>query len=304
MKKVVVLFIVLSVLLSFTGCVFKDTSVIVYSHSCELLYDENGEAVMTWVYDYSTLGYGWIYELSRENDEYYAHVNSSHRKHNTKMRIIENELIGTCINVEEEMDSNTEYPHLSSYKSCFKTPKNGDNAYKGEQVVNLYYLDQDKTKPVLAVTDEIGDEVRTILINALEGSDGEKFFVFSNGDGDYNIFNIDPDNPEKILSELPEYSLVSNTANMYVKYLIQDVENFSTRAEVEGLAEEPVEFEVVMRSSDFSYMLKIPTVDDQFIKVKFDRVPLKPDEDSSLVVQKKFYKINQMIIIPRDVIKY
>ena len=208
MKKLISLLLILTLLVSFTACFRKFYS----CYSYDVLYDENGNATQLWIYTVTSnngqlsVNEGVIYEIRHSDDgSVYFEINSKH-DHDKKMPIPQD--------AQLQIDETKNESDLSSDKitiDCLLPTQQGENAYQGTQLVNLYYLDADARNPVLVVTDMVDGVVRSNIIKPLHDMNDECYFLLSNGQGEYTraIFNYE--NPTEILNALPDYSLIVET---------------------------------------------------------------------------------------------
>ena len=186
MKKIVMLILVLAFTLSFVGCY----SSISYSYRAQTLYDESGTAVQLWVDGGNE---SFVYEIMQDVDgSLYVNVNSAH-KHKTKMPVP----TGSTFEMAEHKSLGIKT--VEDWGECLLPAAEGENAYQGQKIVNVYYLDQNTQSPVIVMTDLLNDVVKTNVIKPTETIEG-RYFILSDGSGKYDMISAEG-TAEEILAD-------------------------------------------------------------------------------------------------------
>ena len=264
MKKIIALALIIVSLLSFYGCSsYQEISVVC---TAKKLYDKDGNLVQVWTERH-------VYPAMEDADgSCYVEITSVH-DHETKVkvdedsRIVINEYSGEYLDAEE----------AEQYRyDCLRPAATGENAYVDKQIVNVYYLDREATNPVLIVTDSVDGEVKCTMITSETNLNGERYFVILDGNGGYSTIVFDFQNPDQVLSALPERSLVSDR---YAHIYVSTVPNISgtnfngNTAIVEimefGKGSTSTELEVV-RDENGQTFLVLPTITNEKLYALFD----------------------------------
>jgi hypothetical protein len=270
MKKIVMLILVLAFTLSFAGC-----SSMIYSCSAQTLYDESGTAVQLWV------GGGnesFIYEIMQDTDgSLYVNINSAH-KHKTKMPVP----TGSTFETPEHKSFGIKT--AEDWGECLLPAAEGENAYQGQKIVNVYYLDQNAQSPVIVMTDLLNGVVKTNVIKPTETIEG-RYFILSDGSGKYDMISAEG-TAEEILAAVPDDAALTELTSFSILRLVRDDQGNILKVEGRLLRMdalhtlEDVEYEVFADEDEKSYVV-IPTVTGESIYVYFEPADY---ERSGLVV--------------------
>ena len=290
MKKIISLLLTAAFLLAFAGCTAfetADTSVETEGlgnaennrFAWEYLYNKNGEAVQIWIFDGSNYSRsGVIYELmEEENGSSFVYLN-------------------TVDNPEQKTDLSN---HIIEAPKLLPT-QNGENAYHGERIVNLYYKDFyntiEEATPVFVVTDKVNDFVRCSMIEPIQCMDGE-FFIISDGQGNYTKIPVNREAPEEMPASYPNYPPCKETLVMLTvdKVTYDDAGN-PVKADIALDFDTPFSCDV-FTDTDGKHYFMIETVQNEtlYVTAKLS-TNNSGDDDFGMII------LNQAVI-PLDIIK-